>query len=536
METEQPFDFIIVGAGSAGCVLANRLSANPAKRVLLLEAGPEDTNIWLKIPAGFSRVFQPGKHNWGYFTTPQKHLNGRKIYWPRGKTLGGSSSINGMVYLRGHPEDYDGWAQLGCRGWAWEDVVPYFVRGEDNTRGASAMHGVGGELGVCDNKMRDKAAELFMASAAAIGTPFRADLNDGIQHGTSRPQTTVRGRYRSSTATAFLHPIRSRPNLVVACNALAQKIIMDGRRAIGVRYRQHDMVVEARCSGEVILSGGVINSPQLLMLSGIGPADHLRQVGIKVVHDLKGVGQNLQDHFYTYYTPRVKKEISANHHVRGWGAAVEALKYVITGKGYLNMSAVTATAFAIVGPGATRPDVEISFRPVSLSVGANGVPQIDTFSALNASCSLLRPQARGTLELVSNRPEDAPRIDPNYCDNEADLTVMREGMRWIRRVFEASPMAEHVTEEIAPGKHCQNDADWEAYIRATSQTVYHPVGTCKMGLDDRAVVDPQLRVHGIQGLRVVDASIMPSITSSNTNAPTIMIAEKAADMILAPGA
>lgn len=528
------FDYIIVGAGSAGCVLANRLSANPANKVLLLEAGPEDRNIWLHVPAGISRILADNPENWGYMTVPQKHLGGRQVYQPRGRTLGGSSSINGMVYLRGHPDDYNGWAQLGNPGWAWDDVMPYFKRGEDNERGESAMHGAGGELSVSDNRMTDRASELFMESANAIGTPYREDLNDGEQHGVSRPQTNTRGKYRCSTAKAFLDPIKSRPNLTIECNALAQKVLTEGKRATGVRYAQGDRLVDAGANREVILSGGVFNSPQLLMLSGIGPAEHLKSVGVDVVHDLAGVGENLQDHFYSYYTPRVHKHLSYNHRVKGLNAVWEALKFFTVGTGALNMTAVSATAFAKVGPGATRPDVEISFRPVSLGIDEKNRLMIHDFPAVNASCSLLRPQARGTVKLASNSSTAMPLIDPNYCSNEADLIVMREGLRWIRRVFEAEPMASYVTAEEAPGKQVQSDDEWEAYIRETSQTVYHPVGTCKMGVDEMAVVDPELRVVGMDGLRVVDASIMPTITSSNTHGPTVMIAEKASDMILNP--
>ncbi len=529
---EADYDFIIVGAGSAGCVLANRLSANPANKVLLIEAGPPDDNRWIHIPAGLSRLIYPSEVNWGYWTVPQEQLGGRKIYWPRGRTLGGSSSINGMIYLRGHPEDYNGWAQLGNQGWTWDDVLPFFKRGESNERGESAMHSRKGELSVSNNRMSDKAGELFMQSAAAIGTPYREDLNDGVQHGVSRPQTNTKGKKRHSSAAAFLKPVMNRPNLAVSTNAMVDKVLFEGNRAVGVAVRKDGQVAHVKCSGEVILSGGVINSPQLLMLSGVGPAGHLQDHGIEIVQDIPGVGENLQDHFYCYYNPRVKKELSGNHKIQGAGVVWEALKYFTVGAGYLNLSAVTATGFPIVGPGATRPDVEISFRPISFGADENGVLKIHDFPGINASCSLLRPQARGTIRLASADPSEYPLIDPRYCDNEADLIVMREGLRWIRRVFEASPMADHVEEELEPGTQCQSNAEWEEYIRRTSQTVYHPVGTCKMGVDEMAVVDPELRVRGVEGLRVVDASVMPAITSSNTHAPTVMIAEKASDMIL----
>lgn len=525
------FDYIIVGAGSAGCVLANRLSKDPANRVLLLEAGPEDSNPWIRVPAGVSRTFLPGPVNWGYNTEPQEHLDGRRIYWPRGKTLGGSSSINGMVYLRGHPEDYNDWARMGATGWGWDDVVPYFRRGENNSRGANAVHGKGGELQVSDNRMTDRAGALFMSSAAAIGTPYREDLNDGVQHGVSRPQTNTRGKFRHSSSAAFLKPIRNRPNLKVETDAQVKQVLTAEGRATGVAYRVGGEDRRATCRREVILSGGVVNSPQLLMLSGIGPGDHLRAMGIDVLVDLPGVGSNLQDHFYSYYTAKVRNGLSYNNKGSGWRAAVEAAKYLAFGRGMLVMTAVTATAFPIVGPGATRPDVEVSFRPISFGVGPKGV-QLHDFPAVNASCSLLRPKARGTVRLASPDPLAAPLIDPRYADNEDDMIVMRAGLRWMRRVFEASPMADAVIGEFSPGRDCQSDTDWDRYIRSTSQTVYHPVGSCRMGQDDMAVVDPRLRVRGVEGLRVVDASIMPQITSSNTHGPTVMIAEKASEMIL----
>jgi len=528
----ETYDYVIIGAGSAGCVVANRLSANPTNKVLLLEAGPKDDSIWLKIPAGLSKVFMPGKMNWGYFTEPEPNLNGRKVYWPRGKTLGGSSSINGMVYLRGHPDDYNNWAQLGARGWSYDDVLHYFKKHENNMRGANEHHGVGGELTISDPVLDDKAGRLFMESAENAGTPYREDLNDGVQHGVSRAQVTIKNRKRDSTATAFLNPVKARSNLHIECEALAEKIIIENGRAVGVRFEQGGTSKEVRANKEVILSGGVINSPQLMMISGIGPAEHLQEHGIEVVKDLPGVGRNLQDHFYAYYNPVVKKEISWNKNLKTTvGQAVEALKYFTAKRGKLNMGAVQATAFATVGPGATRPDVEISFRPVSLGVTEDGKTTIHDFPGVNASCSLLRPLSSGHIELASSNPKDYPKIFANYIDHEMDMIVMREGMKWIRRVFATQPLADYVVEEFSPSADVQTDDEWDAYIRATANTVYHPVGTCKMGSDKMAVVDPDLRVHGVDGLRVIDASVMPAITSSNTNGPTIMIAEKGSEII-----
>lgn len=531
-QTEQ-YDYIIVGAGSAGCVLANRLSEDSSKTVLLLEAGPEDKSMWMKIPAGTTKVFQPSAVNWGYFTEPEPNLRGRKIYWPRGRTLGGSSSINGMVYLRGHPEDYDQWARLGNPGWSWNDVVPFFCKSEDQQHGASELHGSEGPLAVTDPVIDDPAGRLFIESAMNTGLPLRKDFNDGIQEGVGRAQVTIRDGRRSSTSVAFLHPVRGRPNLRVAVEALAERVVLEGRRATGVSYRQGGISKIATARREVILCGGVINSPQLLMLSGIGPAAHLREHGIEVMLDLPGVGQNLQDHLYVYYVAKCEKSISLNHRLAGPNLYIEALKYFANRSGYLNIGAVQATAFPRASPQATRPDVEVSFRPMSLNISKKGAISLDKFPGINASCSLLRPEARGRIHLASANPRDYPLIYANYLDNPVDLHVMREGLRWIRKTFETEPLSRFIKSEHAPGKAIQSDSEWENFIRDCAQSVYHPVGTCAMGNDQMAVLDHELRVRGVDGLRVVDASAMPRITSSNTNAPTIMIGEKGAEMIRA---
>jgi len=533
MPDAHEYDYIIVGAGSAGCVLANRLSEDPGVSVLLVEAGPEDKSIWMKIPAGAARVIGPGPTNWAYFTEPEKHLRNRKIYWPRGRTLGGSSSINGMVYLRGHPEDYNEWARLGNPGWAWDDVMPYFKMSEDQQHGASAMHGAGGPLAVSDPAIDDEGGRLFIQSAVNAGLPFRQDLNDGIQEGVGRAQVTVRQGRRSSTSEAFLHPVRHRRNLHVVVEAMVGRILLEGRRAVGISYTKGGQTLEVKSRREVILSGGVINSPQLLMVSGIGPGAHLQERGIKVTHDLPGVGANLQDHLYVYYVAECDKSISINHQLTGARMYFQALKYFINRSGYMNIGAVQATAFPKVAKNAERPDVEISFRPMSITISKSGAVALDSFPGINASCSLLRPKARGSIRLASSDPREKALIYANYLDNDDDLSVMREGMRWIRKVFETKPLANLIKKEVAPGSSIKTDVQWEGYIRDSAQTVYHPVGTCAMGTDAMSVVDPQLKVHGIQGLRVVDASIMPRVTSCNTNAPTIMIGEKGAAMILA---
>ena len=526
------YDYIIVGAGSSGCVLANRLTEDANVRVLLLEAGPEDKSIWFKIPAGISRILAPSETNWGYFTEPEPHLNNRKIYWPRGKTLGGTSSINGMVYTRGHVEDYNGWAQMGNSGWSYDEVLPYFKKSEGNARLENEAHSTSGPLSVQDQRIKDPGAALFMAAAAKNGTPIVEDINNGVQHGITQTQLTTRGKYRASTATEYLRPVMDRANLDVECNALVQRVDLDGKRATGVTFVQEGATHSVTVKREVILCGGVINSPQLLMLSGIGPGAHLQEHEIAVAHDLPGVGHNLQDHNYCYYNARAKKSISWNHRLQMPRAAFELLNYLVFGAGIMNTGAVTVTGYPICGPGATRPDIQVSYRPFSVDA-SGGAPKVHEFPAVNASASLLRPQATGKVELASNDPAAAPKIYANYFDNEADIIVMTAGLRWIREVFQTKPFADLIEAEFEPGPDCRSDADYEAYIRATAQTVYHPTSSCSMGVTERAVVDPELKVRGIGNLRVADASVMPAMISSNTNAACIMIAEKGADMIKA---
>ncbi len=521
------YDFIIVGAGSAGCVLANRLSADPSTKVLLLEAGGRDTHPLIHMPAGIARLAGNETVNWGFVTEAEPRLNNRRLWWPRGRVLGGSSSINAMCYVRAQPDDYDHWAALGSHGWSYADVLPYFLRSQQQERGASPLHGTDGALTVKDLDYVNPLSAVFLDAASACGYPMNPDFNGETQEGFGLYQVTQRNGRRCSTSVAFLNPARSRPNLKVRTGALACRILTDGSRATGVEYSVGRRLKREH-GAEVILCGGAINSPHLLQLSGIGPADHLREFGIDVVHDLPGVGENLQDHLDVCTIRRCKKPITYD-----FGLLREAwvgLRFLLTRSGPGTTNAAEAGGF-VRSRHATdsRPDIQFHFVPAQLDDhGRNRLPGHGfTLHACN-----LRPKSRGRIRLGSADPAEQPSIRPNYLTHPEDMPMMLECVRISRELFAAAPFAPYRGKEIFPGSEIQSVAGLEAFVRQKAETIYHPVGTCKMGIDDAAVVDPALRVRGMEGLRVVDASIMPTLVSGNTNAPTIMIAEKAAAMIL----
>ena len=531
------YDYIIIGAGSAGCVLANRLTEDAKSRVLLLEAGGRDSSIWLKIPAGTPRLYSDPQVNWRYYTMPEPGLNHRSIYCPRGKTLGGSSSINGLVYMRGAPRDYDLWRQSGNDGWSWSEVLPYFRKSENQQRGADDFHGASGELAVSDLAEPHEASRAFVQAGQAIGLPFNADFNGAAQDGIGFVQYNIKRGMRHSAATAFLQPVRERGNLKLETNAHVRRIHITEGRATGLTYQQGDATHDVTAR-EIILAGGAINSPQLLMLSGVGDGADLTEHGIPVVHHLPGVGRNLQDHVYAHYLSRVDPVFSINKVIlnaasarTSWRLLPQVLQFAINRTGILTSAAAQVVAFARSNSEVETPDLQIQFRPFSMIITKEGKFVAEDHPAVTASVSYIRPRSRGQITLSSTDPFDAPNIQFNYLTAQEDMRAMIEGIRVIRRIFAASPMAEHVVSEATPGVASQSDEELATYLRQYAQAMYHPVGSCRMGADMNAVVDARLRVHGIDGLRVIDASIMPSIVSGNTNAPTIMIAEKGADMV-----
>ena len=523
------FDYIIIGAGSAGCVLANRLSEDPNARVLLLEAGGRDWHPFIHMPAGLAKLVGKKGVNWDYDTAPEPHLDNRTLWWPRGKVLGGSSSINAMCYIRGHARDYDDWAAQGATGWDWKSVLPYFKRSEGNRRGRDALHGELGPLAVSDLRYVNPLSRVFIDAAEQAGYPRNDDFNGPHQEGVGLYQVTQKNGARCSAAVAYLHPVRQRRNLVVRTDAMVSRITFDNGRANGVTCASRGLGYHFECTREVLLAGGAINSPQLLMLSGIGPAGELRKHGIKVQHDAAGVGENLQDHLQVRFIFACTAKGSLNDVWHSpWLSLRAGLEYALTRRGILTIGAGVAGAFARSRPDVDLADIQFHFMPLSADRPGQG---LHAFSGTTLSVCQLRPDSRGTLAIRSADPTAHPGIVSNYLAAETDRRVLLDGMKLVRRVVGEPAFARHVLREHLPGPEADTDEALMAYARGYATTVFHPCGTCKMGGDAKAVVDARLRVHGLEGLRVADASIMPTLTSGNTNAPTIMIGEKAADMI-----
>jgi choline dehydrogenase len=530
------FDYVIVGAGTAGCVLANRLTADGRHRVLLLEAGGRDTYPWIHIPVGYLFTINNPRTDWCYQTEPDPGLGGRSIGYARGKVLGGCSSINAMIYMRGQRSDYDHWAELGNRGWGWDDVLPVFRRSEDYQHGADAFHGAGGELRVEERRVNWEILDAWRDAAAASGIPKIAEFNRGDNFGNAYFQMNQRRGMRWSGVRAFLKPALARPNLTVWTHAQVEKLLFErgaaGLAATGVRVRRgRDVPVDVHARREVILAAGSIGSPQLLQLSGVAEPARLAELGIEPVHALPGVGENLQDHLQIRTIWRVSGTVTLNRRARTlWGKAQMGIEYLLFRTGPLTMPPSQLGAFARSDP--AQPSANIEWHVQPLSLDRFGEP-LHAFDAITPSVCNLRPSSRGSVWIRSLDPAAAPAIRPNYLATEDDQRVAVDGLRFTRRIMAAAPLARFAPEELKPGPAIESDAALLDAARALGTTIFHPVGTCRMGSDPLAVVDDRLRVRGIRGLRVIDASIMPTITSGNTNAPVLMIAEKAADMILA---
>jgi len=525
------FDYIVVGAGSAGCVLAARLSEDGRHTVLLLEAGPRDHSPWIHLPIGYGKTMFHPELNWRFETEPEPEMNGRRIYWPRGRCLGGSSSINGLIYVRGQPEDYDHWAALGNRGWGWRDVMPYFKRLESNSRGASEFHGGDGPVACSDIVGRNELIEAIIGGAGELGVPQTEDFNAGQQEGVGYYQLFTRNGWRSSSATAYLRPARGRTALRVETDAHVLRVNVEGKRACGVDFEQGGTRRTARARREVILAAGALQSPQLLQVSGIGPADLLAQHGIAVVHALPGVGENLQDHLQLRLIYKCTRPITTNDDLASWWRSAKiGLQWLISRTGPLAVGINQGGLFTRVLPESRTPDIQFHFATLSADLaGATPHP----FSGFTFSVCQLRPESRGHVRIKSADARNAPAMQPNYLSAALDRRCAIESVKFARRLAGTAAMRPYVLEEYRPGTATTSEADVLDFARAQGATIFHPSGTCKMGNDAMAVVDDTLCVHGIDGLRVVDCSIMPTLVSGNTHAPAVMIAERASALILA---
>lgn len=526
------YDYIIIGAGSAGCVVARRLTDDPGLKVLLLEAGPPSDRFWVHTPAGMAKLYHHKELNWNYYTEPMPALGGRRMYWPRGKGMGGSSSINGMIYIRGHRSDFDTWKKLGNAGWGYEDVLPYFKAIEHNERGTDAWRAQGGPLWISDPALKVPSSFDFIASAQRIGIPPTEDLNGEVHDGVGFMQYTIRNGRRQSAYLAFVKPVLHRPNLTVRTGCCVERILLENRQATGVEIFSNGRKHTIAASREVILSAGSLNSPQVLMLSGIGPGEELQRHGIRQVRELPGVGLNLQDHFYVHTAHRSTEGSSYNRNIRGLRTYIEGARYLLTKGGYLALGTSQVAAFVKSRPDVDYADLQISFRPMTFTYHQSGRVEVDREPGMGVSVFILRPRTTGRVTLRSADAADPPRFSPNFLTDEEDVRAMLSGVRQIRQIMATEPVASRVISEAIPGKHVETDEQLLAFMAETGNTAAHQTSTCKMGRDALSVVDERLRVRGVERLRVIDASTMPHVTSGNTNAPTLMIGAKGADMVV----